>query len=173
MKTKNGGKNVALLSGAVMLSSTLGASVLTASPARAEENKKSQQLKTGAIALGAIAGYFVLKGKTAPAAIAGAGAYYVYKKSEDEKNRYGQNSTGERYPDDPYYADSRNGDVFPSTSGDAFPGDNDGDYAAGDDSHDDGAYASYPDDGGYDGGFNGLRQKAKPSAKTSLPTVLK
>ena len=173
MKTKNGGKNVALLSGAVMLSSTLGASVLTTSPALAEDTKKSQQLKTGAIALGAIAGYFALKGKAAPAAVAGAGAYYVYKKSEDEKNRYGQNPTDERYPDDPYYADNRSGDVFPSTAGDSFPRDNNGGYASGDESYDDGAYASYPEDGGYDGGYNGFSKKAKLNAKTSLPTVLK
>lgn len=174
MKIKNGRKNVALLSGAVMLSSTLGASFLTAAPARAEETKKSKQLKTGAIALGALSAYYALKGKAAPAAIAGAGAYYVYKKSEDEQNRYGDNSD-ERYPDDQYYSDNRNGDVFPSTAGDTIPTDNDG-YDIGDifssgSTGDD--YARYPDDDGYDGGFSGFSKNAKSNAKRELPVVLK
>lgn len=181
MKMKNGKKSVALLSGAVMLTSTLGASVLTATPARAADTKKSKQFKTGAIALGALAAYFALKGKTVPAAAAAAGGYYVYKKSQDEKNRYGSN--GERYPGDPYYASNSNGDVYPSgdTSGayngnysGSYNGDTNGDYASGDNfpADDNGAYASYPDDNGYDGGFNGFNKKAK-NANRNLPTVLK
>lgn len=171
LQMKNGKKGVALLSGAVMLSSTLGASVLTATPAQAADSKKSKQLKTGAIALGAAAAYFALKGKTAPAAVAAAGGYYAYKKSKDEKNQ-GYAHSGNAYPDDQHYAhNTNNGNVYPTTAGDSS-----GDYASSDyypaDSND-GTYASYPDDTGYNGGYNGFSKKAKTVAKTSLPTVLK
>ena len=47
---------------------------------------KEKAYKTGAIALGALGAILAVKGKTVPAVVAGAGAYYAYKKSKDADN---------------------------------------------------------------------------------------
>ena len=94
---------------AVLTAGVLSASVLLQpAPARAD---KAKTYKYGAIALGAVGGYLLSKGKTVEgAAVLGAGAY-TYKKGEDarkaDKNddyrygdRYGYNngySYGDRY----------------------------------------------------------------------------
>ena len=93
-------RGAAMLTGGVLLATAL----LHPLPAQADE-KKEKTYKAGAAALGVIGAYFILKGKTVPGAIAGAGAYYAYKKSKDAKNddRYSNNdysNGGDVYPDD-------------------------------------------------------------------------
>lgn len=91
-------RNIALLAGGV-----LAVSSLHPTPARAD---KSSAYKAGAIGLGVAAGALLLKGKTLPGILAGAGAYYAYKKSQDAKRhqnyRYGQRADNNynRYPTD-------------------------------------------------------------------------
>lgn len=149
-------RGAALMTGGVLMASTL----LPATPARAaDDEKKSKNYKTGAIVLGAAAAYMILKGKTVPAAIAGAGAYYAYKKSKDAKNegRYSQSDSRrpsqDRYPDDPTF--SRN----PDADSQDYRYDDGSDYDV----------ASYPDNGydaGYDGAYNGLRAAGARKART-------
>jgi hypothetical protein len=52
-------------------------------PAPAQASSKEKLYKGGAVALGVLGAYFIVKGKTIPGAIAGAGAYYAYKKGKD------------------------------------------------------------------------------------------
>ncbi|HEX8237280.1 MAG TPA: hypothetical protein VF600_15075 [Abditibacteriaceae bacterium] len=65
-------------------------------PMQAAHADKEKTYKTGAIALGALGAVLAVKGKTVPAVIAGAGAYYAYKKSQDADN---ERSAGNVYPD--------------------------------------------------------------------------
>ena len=78
--------SVALLTGGV-----LAVSAIAMPAAHAAETKKEKQFKTGAAILGALGAYFVVKGKTVPAVVAGAGAYYAYKKSKEERDNYSYN----------------------------------------------------------------------------------
>lgn len=55
-------------------------------PAPAQASNKEKLYKGGAVALGVLGAYYVVKGKTIPGAIAGAGAYYAYKKGKDADN---------------------------------------------------------------------------------------
>lgn len=55
-------------------------------PAPAQAIEKEKLYKGGAVALGVLGGYWILKGKTIPGAVAGAGAYYAYKKGQDAAN---------------------------------------------------------------------------------------
>ena len=84
--------SIALLTGGV-----LAASAIALPAAHAAESKKEKQFKTGAVILGALGAYFVVKGKTVPAVVAGAGAYYAYKKSKDERNEYSYRDNDDRY----------------------------------------------------------------------------
>lgn len=99
-------RTIALLTGTVLAAATL----LHPAPARAD---KAKTYKYGAIVLGGAAAYLAVKGKTVPAAVAAAGGYYVYKKSQNAKDdaRYGyypdsnsQSSGNAIYPDDTGYA---------------------------------------------------------------------
>ena len=57
---------------------------------------KADAYKAGAAVLGAASAYYVVKGKkTLPAVIAGAGAYYAYKKGRDIDR---SNNDNNRYP---------------------------------------------------------------------------
>ncbi len=76
---------VALLTGGVLAVSALSM------PSAHAATTTSKKYKTGAIVLGAIGAYMAVKGKTVPAAIAGAGAYYAYKKSKDARREYSYN----------------------------------------------------------------------------------
>jgi hypothetical protein len=83
-------RGVAMLTGAVVATSAL----VPMQAAHAADKEKTY--KTGAIALGALGAILAVKGKTLPAVIAGAGAYYAYKKSQDADN---ERSAGDIYPD--------------------------------------------------------------------------
>jgi hypothetical protein len=99
-------RTIALLTGAVLVAGT----VLHPTPAHAD---KARTYKYGAIALGAVAAYMATKGKTVPAAVAAAGGYYAYKKSQNAKNetRYGY------YPDSNSTYSTSNGAVYPDDAG--------------------------------------------------------
>ncbi len=84
-------------------------------PAPAQAADKEKLYKGGAVALGVLGAYFIVKGKTVPGAIAGAGAYYAYKKGKDANNddynydnrdRYQNRSSRNTYPRN----DNRNND---------------------------------------------------------------
>lgn len=136
-------RGVALLTGGVLATSALF------HPAPASAADKSKTYKAGAVALGVASAYFVLKGQTVPGAVAGAGAYYAYKKSKDAENdrygryddRYGRyDDRDDRYRDDSY---SR----YPEDSYGRYPGDN-----------------TYPNDYGY-----GIAPRSK--ATTARPVL--
>jgi hypothetical protein len=76
-------KVVALLTGGVLMASTLAT---TTAPAHAKPSKE-KLYKGGAVALGVLGAYWILKGKTVPGAVAAAGGYYAYKKGQKENNR--------------------------------------------------------------------------------------
>ena len=107
MKTSTKVRGLALLTGGVLMSSSL-----TASSVQAKTSRKDY--KTGAIALGAVGVILATRGKTLPAVVVGAGAYYAYKKSQDRRDDYAN-----RYPTsrDRYSANSRsnrnNQNVYP------------------------------------------------------------
>ena len=81
---------------ALLTSGLLAVSALSMPSAHAATTT-SKKYKTGAIVLGAIGAYMAVKGKTVPAAIAGAGAYYAYKKSKDARREYSYNDDDDRY----------------------------------------------------------------------------
>lgn len=121
-------RNIALLTGGIF---AISAIVLPA--AHAAESKKGKQLKTGAAILGVLGAYFAVKGKTVPAVVAGAGAYYAYKKSKDERNEYSyHDNNDDRYAqrtsqhanEDARYEDVNNNDVLSREN----RGDNNQDY---------------------------------------------
>ena len=117
MTHSNGRKarGMMLLAGGVIAATAM----MPAAPAEAAD--KSKTYKAGAVVLGAASAYLIIKGKTVPGAIAGAGAYYAYKKSKDAKNdQYSQ------YPDDNYYSQSPDdynygGSNYPDYSGNTYP----------------------------------------------------
>lgn len=88
MKTSTKVRGLALLTGGV-----LAVSSLTAPGVQARTSRKDY--KNGAIALGVLGAIFAVKGKTVPAVVAGAGAYYAYKKSQDRRHNY---NYANRYP---------------------------------------------------------------------------
>jgi hypothetical protein len=102
-------KAVALLTGGVLMASMLAT---TTAPAHAKTSKE-KLYKGGAVALGILGGYWILNGKTLPGAAAAAGAYYAYKKGQDENDKdhdydwrrsdrdrdYRDYSSNDRYPD--------------------------------------------------------------------------
>ena len=106
--TTRSSRTIAILTGGAVATSMF----VSAAPVRAD---KANTYKTGAIALGAVAIYSIIKGKELPAAIAGAGAYYAYKKSKDAQNdpRYSDNS-GNVYPGD-VYADNGSYNSYPDS----------------------------------------------------------
>lgn len=75
-------KVVALLTGGVLMASTLAT---TTAPAHAKSSKE-KLYKGGAVALGVLGAYWILKGKTVPGAVAAAGGYYAYKKGQEEND---------------------------------------------------------------------------------------
>jgi hypothetical protein len=87
-------KVVALLTGGVIMASAMAT---TTAPAQAADKEKLY--KGGAVALGVLGGYWLLKGKTLPGAAAAVGAYYAYKKGKQEDDRYSDNNV---YPDSRY-----------------------------------------------------------------------
>lgn len=90
-------RGLAIVTGSVLAASAF----LAPAPAKAD---KADNLKIGATVLGAAAAVLAAKGKTVPAAIAGAAGYYVYKKGRDEDRKkndypyYGQAGTYPQYP---------------------------------------------------------------------------
>jgi len=88
MKTSTKVRGLALLTGGV-----LAVSSLTAPGVQAKTSRKDY--KTGAVVLGALGVILATKGETVPAVVAGAGAYYAYKKSQDRRHNY---NYANRYP---------------------------------------------------------------------------
>jgi len=91
-------RSIALLTGGVLAASAL----MPMTPAHAD---KSKTYKAGAAILGAAGALMILKGKTLPGILAGAGAYYAYKQGQKAKDqdRYGQYPSNDprysQYPD--------------------------------------------------------------------------
>lgn len=92
----------------------MGATMMVPQAARADEAKN---YKYGAAALGILGAIFAVKGKAIPAVMAGAGAYYAYKKGADiqQDERYGNydsngycgnNYDGNSYDDNNYDGNS-------------------------------------------------------------------
>ena len=188
-------RGVALMAGGVLMTSAL----LPPIAARADDEKKSKDLKTGAAVLGAAAAFLILKGKTLPAAAAGAGAYYAYKKSKDIEN----NSQSARYPDgqsadnrtaarDRYPADTTlprdrtargprrtdtrypNADArYPNadTSDTGYDGSYSDDANADVATYSTGSGDDYAYDPGYDGAYNGLTRGARKLRHAAAPTA--
>lgn len=98
---------------AVLTGGVLAASALFHPTAAQADAKKDKSYKAGAAVLGVLGAYFILKGKTVPGAIAGAGAYYAYKKSKEAKN-------DDRYSDN-YYSDNSNADDYYASRNDTYP----------------------------------------------------
>lgn len=172
---------VALLTGAIMAASSL-------LPMTAAHADKSKTYKVGAIALGAASAYMILKGKTVPGIVAGAGALYAYKKSQDAKRdqnyaRYPASSNGQyptysQYPDNngnaPYYDGSSSYPAGQTTDQSYYPDNNSGYYPSsnypnsngGSDPNDNGG--TYQNSGGgyYDngGGYSRDNQSASTGA---------
>ena len=146
-------RGVAVLTGGVIMASAL----FHATPAQAADNadnKKEKLYKGGAVALGVLGAYFILKGKTLPGAGAAAGAYYAYKKGKDadkERERSSSNSNDDYYSSsDDYYADSS--DDYYADNRDTDYNDGDDYYADNSDADDYYADNDYSDD---DTDFNG------------------
>jgi len=175
--TNRGVRGVATLTGVAVATSAF----VPMQAAQATDKEKAY--KTGAIALGALGAVLAVKGKTLPAVVAGAGAYYAYKKSKDADN---DRTAGDVYPDSTRTTRRsdgvRSGSTFPQnrrTEGrrtestrnddvyaedgyaDNYPTE---DYSVEDRSGDDVFYAdNYPNDPGY----VGLSQKSG-NAKTKI-----
>jgi hypothetical protein len=152
-------RSIALIAGGAVATSMF----LAPAPVRAEESKS---YKIGAAVLGAISIYSVIKGKELPAVLAGAGAYYAYKKSKDARNEDRYGDSGNVYPDD-VYAGNRNDNYYGS-----YPQDNAPYYG--------GTSGNYPDQPYYgdannypDQPYYGLRAQNRTSsaAKTVRPNL--
>jgi len=73
----------------------MGATMMVPQTAQADT---AQNYKIGAAALGVLGVVLAAKGKTAPALLAGAGAYYAYQKGEDaEQDEWYNNRYYSRY----------------------------------------------------------------------------
>jgi hypothetical protein len=137
-------RGVAVLTGGVLAASALF------HPAPASAADKSKTYKAGAVALGAASAYFILKGKTVPAAVAGAGAYYAYKKGKEAENDDYYGRYDERYRYDDRYDYSNRDDYYSRYPNDPrYPDD---------------YYSRYPDRGTYPGDYG---YRVAPQANTS------
>ena len=142
---------------------------------------KADAYKAGAAVLGAAGVYYGVKGKGIPAVVAGAGAYYAYKKGRDADRNENNNDRYRNRRDNRNDRTNRRSD-----RGNTYPDDysrypaNNGDYSNGDYRYPDNNrypdYNRYPDNrngsvyaGGYgqypDYGYNGLN-KSKSNAKS-------
>jgi len=139
-------RGVAILTGGVLAASAL----FHPAPAQADE-KKDKTYKAGAAALGVLGAYFILKGKTVPGAIAGAGAYYAYKKSKDAKNddRYSDDRYNDDRYSDNYYSNDDRSNNYPNNNSDDYYAD---DYYSRDNNSDN--YYSNSNGGNYDGSWS-------------------
>ena len=72
-------RGVAMLTGVAIATTAI-------MPMQAAHADKKKTYKYAAIGLGALGVYLGVKGKTLPAVVSGAGAYYAYKKSKDDDN---------------------------------------------------------------------------------------
>jgi hypothetical protein len=105
-------RSIFMLSGVAAM---MGATLMVPRTAHADT---AQNYKIGATALGVLGVVLAAKGKTAPALLAGAGAYYAYQKAQDAQqdewydNRYDRRY-GNRY-DDRY--DNRYNDHYDRSS---------------------------------------------------------
>jgi len=124
--TTNISHGIAVCTGGAILSLAL----VHPTPARADKKKT---FKTAAIVLGAAAVYMGVKKKTVPAVIAGAGAYYAYKKSKNADNQYATNN-GDVYPEQ-YGYNVPDDYSYPSTTSDPGYYGNDDPYYAGNDTY--------------------------------------
>jgi hypothetical protein len=97
-------RSIALLTGGVLAASAL----MPMTPAHAD---KSKTYKAGAAILGAAGALMILKGKTLPGVLAGAGAYYAYKQGQKakDKERYGQYQHPNNDPRYSQYPDTNSG----------------------------------------------------------------
>ena len=114
-------RGVAILTGGVLAASALFHPTVAQADA-----KKDKTYKAGAAALGVLGAYFILKGKTVPGAIAGAGAYYAYKKGKQAKN---DDRSSDNRSSDNYYSDASHSDNYPNNNSDDYYADN---YYSGD-----------------------------------------
>jgi hypothetical protein len=138
-------RSIALIAGGAVL-----AMALAPATARADDSReKEKNYKTGAAVLGAASALLILKGKNVAGALAGAGAYYAYKKGQEikqEREQYSDYDVYSQYPGDDRYPDnSYPSNSYPEYSTypeyDTYP-----DYRAPDDYRRPGdVYASYPD----------------------------
>lgn len=106
---------------ALLTAGVLAVSSLATASAEAKTSRKDY--KTGAIALGVIGAILAVKGKTVPAVVAGAGAYYAYKKSQDTDDRhYNRRSSGRsRYSYNDRANNSVNNDRSSSDDENVYP----------------------------------------------------
>jgi hypothetical protein len=117
-------RSMLMLSGVAAM---MGTTMMVSQPARAD---KAQNYKIGAAALGVLGVVLAAKGKTAPALLAGAGAYYAYEKGKDAENderydyRYG-NRYNDYYQNDNYYGNYGSYNNYDNRYGDR---DYNGDY---------------------------------------------
>ncbi len=137
---------------------------------------KADAYKAGAAALGVLGAYYGVKGKNVPAIIAGAGAYYAYKKGRDAdrdannndryRNRRSDNRNTypedyNRYPDNGGYRAGNYGypdNNYPDYNrypDNRYPSNRNGDVYAG-------GYDQYPDYG-----YNGLKKSDSKSRAKS------
>lgn len=107
-------RGVAILTGGVIAASA----VFHPAPAQAADSKNEKLYKGGAVALGVLGAYFILKGKTIPGAVAGAGAYYAYKKGKDANN---DRSARDIYPDNRYSSNTSGSSSNNTSSSDTYP----------------------------------------------------
>ncbi|MBV9468103.1 MAG: hypothetical protein JO316_05680 [Abitibacteriaceae bacterium] len=149
-------RGIALLAGGAMAVSSFHAT-----PVQAAD--KGKTYKAGAAILGAASALMILKGKTLPGILAGAGAYYAYKKGKDAQNdqNYAQ------YPDDNgrYSQNTNDGrySQYPTDNGGYYGGDN-GSYNNGSDNngrYNDGSYnnGNY-NNGSYNNGYGNYDNSA-------------
>lgn len=117
MKKSTGVRTLTLVAGGVF-----AVSGFAANSAQAKVSRKDY--KAGAVALGVLGVILAAKGKTVPAVIAGAGAYYAYKKGQDTHDSYyptypdrradassSRDRYSNRYEDSSYNADANDRDV--------------------------------------------------------------
>lgn len=114
MKMCNRGvRGVAVLTGVAVATSAL----VPMQAAQAADKEKTY--KTGAVVLGALGAILAVKGKTLPAVVAGAGAYYAYKKGKDAGND--DRTAGDVYPNSTRTTRRsegvRSGSTFPQNRG--------------------------------------------------------
>jgi hypothetical protein len=161
-------RGLAFLTGTVLAASAL----FHPQPAQAVD--KSDAYKAGAVVLGAASAYMILKGKTLPGAVAGAGAYYAYKKgrkedrNDDRYGQYPQYPGNNQYPNYSQYPGNQTypGSAYP-TSGSGYPTNN---YPTSNYPSNSYPTSNYPTNypsGGYNGGYNQYPDAFRATAPTS------